>query len=96
MAAPIKKLGNLHELLTDIMITECNMYAEEGIPMPSSDKAAIAKFLKDNNVTADPTDQSDLEALKNALLGKREEQRTRLAEKVEAAGCDVAALYGVH
>ena len=96
MAAPISKLGTLHEKLTDIMLEECTMYSAEGIPMPSSDKAAIAKFLKDNNVTADPADQADLEALRDRLLGKQELKRTALAAKLESSGCNIADLYDVH
>lgn len=97
MAAPISKLSKLHELLTDIMLEELDMYRSEAMPVPSSDKAAIAKFLKDNNVTADPADRADLDALKDALLGKQEAKRTKLAAKLqEQDACTVQALYDMH
>lgn len=97
MAAPQSKLGKLHELLTDIMLEELEMYRTEAIPVPSSDKAAIAKFLKDNNITADPTDKADLDALKDMLLGKQKVQRTNLAERLaKEDSCAVEELYRTH
>lgn len=97
MAAPVAKLGKLHELLTDIMLEELRMYQDESIPVPSSDKAAIAKFLKDNNITADPTDKAELDALKDLLLGRQEQKRTSLAAKLEATDAQaVQSLYEMH
>jgi len=52
MAAKSAKLEALHELLAQIMIDELEWYASQDppIPVPAADKAAVAKFLKDNAV----------------------------------------------
>ena len=56
MAANTNAMGELHELLAQIMIDELRWYTQQDppIPVPAADKAAISKFLKDNNITCDP------------------------------------------
>lgn len=95
MAAGTDKLGELHALLADIMITELTWYREQDppIPVPASDKAAVAKFLKDNNVTSDPVDDDAIQALRKEFL---EQSKTRISEATQAAGLaqeDLEALY---
>lgn len=95
MAAGTDKLGELHALLADIMITELKWYHEQDppIPVPASDKAAVSKFLKDNNVTSDPVDDDAIQALRAEFL---EQSKTRISEASEAAGLakeDLEAMY---
>lgn len=96
MAASNTILGELHEALAQIMLDELRWYREQDppIPLPAADKAAIAKFLKDNAITCDPAEKGDLEELRAQLHGKREANVTRLRTKLELAKGDVAALYG--
>lgn len=98
MAASLDLMGRLHEMLAEAMLEELKFAKEEGMPIPASDKAAIAKFLKDNNVTADPAAAADLEALQAALLEKREDTRdTRLKEKLTNLSPEaIETLYGAH
>lgn len=98
MAASLDLMGRLHEMLAEAMLEELKFAKEEGMPIPASDKAAIAKFLKDNNVTADPAAAADLEALQAALLEKREDTRdTRLKEKLTSLSPEaIETLYGAH
>lgn len=96
MTAPKTVLGELHEALAQLMLNELRWYMEQDppIPLPAADKAAIAKFLKDNAITCDPAASDDLEELRRQLAGKREGNVTRLRTKLELAKGDVAALYG--
>lgn len=94
MTAKRSALADLHTALADLMLHELEFYRQEGIPMPAADKAAIAKFLKDNAITCDPAASDDLEELRRQLEGKREGNVTRLRTKLELAKGDVAALYG--
>jgi hypothetical protein len=94
MTAKRSALAGLHTALADLMLHELEFYRQEGIPMPAADKAAIAKFLKDNAITCDPAASDDLEELRRQLEGKREGNVTRLRTKLELAKGDVAALYG--
>lgn len=95
MAAGADKLGELHLLLAEIMIDELQWYKSQDppIPVPASDKAAVAKFLKDNNVTSDPVDDDAIQALRKEFL---EQSKTRISKASESAGLaqeDLEAMY---
>lgn len=96
MAAKQGILGELHEALAQLMLQELQWYMEQDppIPLPAADKAAIAKFLKDNSITCDPADNDQLEQLRKELEGKREANVTRMQSKLKLVGADVEALYG--
>lgn len=96
MAATNSVLGELHEALAQLMLNELRWYMEQDppIPLPAADKAAIAKFLKDNSITCDPADNDQLEELRKQLEGKREANVTRLKDKLRLVDADVEALYG--
>lgn len=96
MAAKQGALGELHEALAQLMLNELRWYMEQDppIPLPAADKAAIAKFLKDNSITCDPADNDQLDELRKQLEGKREAHVTRMKDKLKLVGADVEALYG--
>ena len=96
MAAKQDILGELHEALAQLMLNELRWYMDQDppIPLPAADKAAIAKFLKDNSITCDPADSSQLEELRTQLEGKREANKTRLQAKLTLVTEDIEALYG--
>lgn len=66
MAAPVAKLGLLHELFTEFQIalltrTDTDEEGNEFKIFPSAaEMAVIRAFLKDNNVQADPDASNDL------------------------------------
>jgi len=95
MAANQDKLGELHALLAEIMIGELRWYKEQDppIPVPASDKAAVAKFLKDNNVTCDPVDDDAIAELREEFLRESEKRRSKAAEAAGLAADDIEALY---
>lgn len=94
-----QKLQRLHELMAELMLEELEAYREmnaagEFLPVPAADKSAIIKFLKDNGVTVDPTDQADLEKLREALNPGKASKATPLQERVAKLSMDdMAALY---
>lgn len=95
MAASIDVLRELHAELAQDMLNELRWYRENEIPIPAADKAAIAKFLKDNSITCDPADTSDLQALRDQLAeGRKRQMRSTAA--IEAAEDDLREQYGVH
>jgi len=51
MAAKESAMHLLHEMLAQTFLDDMVACKEAGIPMSSADKSAIAKFLKDSNVT---------------------------------------------
>lgn len=95
MAAGADKLGELHLLLAEIMIDELQWYREQDppIPVPASDKAAVAKFLKDNSVTSDPVDDDAIQELRKEFLEQSKGRISRAAENAGLAQDDLEALY---
>lgn len=74
MAANKKELGSLHSKFTKFLADELQMYIEEGIPMAAADKTVIMTFLKNNNITAESTDE-DLQRVREQFAGIKEENR---------------------
>lgn len=76
MAANKKELGSLHSKFTKFLADELEMYIEEGIPMAAADKTVIMTFLKNNNITAESTDE-DLQRVREQFEGLKEENRDK-------------------
>lgn len=90
----LEVLQKLHGLLAKAMLNEVQEAIQDGIPVPAADKGAIAKFLKDNGVTADPSANADLDALRAALTNAENPRATKLQGKLEEIDAEaVAALY---
>lgn len=95
MAAKPSVMQALHEALADQLLFELNWYREQEIPVPAADKAAIAKFLKDNSITCDPADADDIEALR-AAFQQQSQARMQAAKALELSEDDLREQYGVH
>lgn len=93
MAAKQSALGELHEFLAEQMLLELKWYRDNEIPVPAADKAAVAKFLKDNMITCDPADSGDLEKLRNEFAEARKARQDRALAAVELSSSDIKALY---
>lgn len=76
MAANKKELGSLHSKFTKFLADELEMYIEEGIPMAAADKTVIMTFLKNNNITAESTDE-DLQRIRKQFADIKEENRDK-------------------
>lgn len=76
MAANKKELGSLHSKFTKFLANELEMYIEEGIPMAAADKTVIMTFLKNNNITAESTDE-DLQRVREQFSSIKEENRDK-------------------
>lgn len=96
MAAKLSKVSTLHDLLTELFIEDIQLCRTEGIPMSAADKAVIVKFLKDNNVTAEPDEERVQELrdeFKDDLEARREAKRKHILLK--AAGAETDPLAGI-
>lgn len=94
--ASLELMAELHSMLTETFIDDLRWYKEQGIPVPAAEKAATAKFLKDNAITCDPADAADIEALRQELQATLKEKRSKALAKVLTGNTseDLAALYG--
>lgn len=75
MAATSDRLGSLHERFTKywehrLEVADLSMEDENWQPFTSADAAVLRAFLKDNNITAEPGGDKELEALGQKLRGE--------------------------
>lgn len=94
MAAKQSALSQLHEALAEMFLEDIRICKEEGIPMSSSDKGVIVKFLKDNNITAD-IDNKDMQKLQDEFKDELAERRREKAQALLDASADSDELAGV-
>lgn len=95
-AATKSRLSELHKRFTEALIAELKQAQDEEIPLPAADKSVIAKFLKDNDITADAdsTEQQELrDAFQDELAAKREARAKEIMQKVmDEPGDDLAGI----
>ena len=72
-------------MLTEALIEEVRQSKEDGVPLPAADKSVIAKFLKDNDITAD-ADSEEMQDLRDEfddeLAARREARKQEILNKV--------------
>lgn len=90
-AATKSRLSELHKMFTEALIEElrtCRDEDGEFIPLPAADKSVIAKFLKDNDITAD-ADSTEMQELRDEFEDELAAKRKARAEELLAkAGAD--------
>ncbi|QHJ82371.1 MAG: hypothetical protein [Bacteriophage sp.] len=87
-AATKSRLSELHRMFTEALISELKQAGEEEIPLPAADKSVIAKFLKDNEITAD-ADSTEMQDLRDEFEDELAQKRqARAAELLAKAGAD--------
>lgn len=77
------RLAALHAMFTEALIDEIEDAKKEGIPLPAADKSVIAKFLKDNDITADADDES-MNQLKDEFEDELDKKRKERAAAIMA------------
>lgn len=87
--ASLEKLHKLHGMLADSFASRLEQDIKDNIPTDAATLGAISKFLKDNEVTADPADDSDLADLKNKFKEAQDNRRNRGANVVALAAKDL-------
>lgn len=84
-AASEDRMSIIHGLLADDMIELLENRKDK--PLSASDRQAISKFLKDNDVTMQPNEDNKLGKIQQQLLAREEAKRTRALtdSEIEAA-----------
>lgn len=87
-AAKRSRLSELHRMLTEALIEEVRQSKEDGVPLPAADKSVIAKFLKDNDITAD-ADSGEMQDLRDEfddeLSARREARKKEILNKISGS-----------
>lgn len=92
------RLAELHSMFTEALIAEIEEAKVEGIPLPAADKSVIAKFLKDNEITADADDERMQELgdeFEDELAKKRQERAAAIMAKVRGTAEGQDSLQGI-
>ena len=93
-AASLADLQDLHSLIARSLNQRISQDMEEGLPTDAATLGAAIKFLKDNNVSADPADADDLSALRDKLKQQAEQRRAGRSNVVQLATQDLKVMEG--
>lgn len=93
-AATLSELQELHSLIAQSLNKRIAQDMEDDLPTDAATLGAAIKFLKDNNVSADPADADDLNALRDKLREQAEKRRAGRGKVVSLAGEDLDVMQG--
>ena len=93
-AASLADLQELHSLIARSLNQRITQDMEDGLPTDAATLGAAIKFLKDNNVSADPADADDLSALRDKLKQQAEQRRAGRSNVVQLATRDLKVMEG--
>lgn len=93
-AASLADLQDLHSLIARSLNQRISQDMEDGLPTDAATLGAAIKFLKDNNVSADPADADDLSALRDKLKQQAEQRRAGRSKVVQLATQDLKVMEG--
>ncbi len=93
-AASLADLQELHALIARSLNQRITQDMEDGLPTDAATIGAAIKFLKDNNVSADPADADDLSALRDKLKQQAEQRRAGRSNVVQLATQDLKVMEG--
>ena len=93
-ATSVGELNELHTLIAKSLKQRIEQDIEDNIPTDAATLGAAIKFLKDNNVTADPADADDLSQLRDKLKEQSAQRRRKVGNVVALATADLEQLTG--
>lgn len=86
MAASQGALGELHQMLAEVLLEDLKQSKAEGIPLPAANLGVIRQFLKDNEITA-TVDADDMRRLRDEfqadLTDKRNARKATLNQALD-------------
>lgn len=92
--ATLGELQDLHRLIAQSLNQRITQDMEDNLPTDAATLGAAIKFLKDNNVSADPADADDLSALRDKLREQADSRREKRNNVMALVKSDVQALEG--
>lgn len=93
-ASTVGELNELHALIAKSLTQRITQDIDDNIPTDAATLGAAIKFLKDNNVTADPADSDDLAELRNKLKEQAASRRKSVGNVVALASADLKEMQG--
>lgn len=93
-SASLAELEELHRLIARSLTARIQQDMDDLLPTDAATLGAAIKFLKDNNVSADPADADDLSALRDKLREQADMRRERRDNVVQLATADLKVMEG--
>jgi len=93
-AASLGDLQELHALIARSLNKRIKQDMEDELPTDAATLGAAIKFLKDNNVSADPADSDDLSELRENLRKQAEQRRAGRSNVLQLAQNDLKVMEG--
>lgn len=93
-ASTVGELNELHALIAKSLKQRIEQDIDDNIPTDAATLGAAIKFLKDNNVTADPADADDLSELREKLKEQASKRRKSVGNVVALASADLQEMTG--
>ena len=93
-AATLSELQDLHRLVAQSLSERIEQDMLDKLPTDAATLGAAIKFLKDNNVSADPADADDLTALRTKLQEQQAQRRASRSNVVKLANADMQVMEG--
>jgi len=87
-------LNDLHATVAKALSTRIKQDIEDNLPTDAATLGAAIKFLKDNNISADPADAENLSGLREQLAEQRRRRQESRSNVIELAGKDLQANGG--
>lgn len=89
MAATLKELQELHRIVAKSLTERIEQDLEDKLPTDAATLGAAIKFLKDNNVSADPADAEDLTSMREKLTELSNKRKQRGSSAIAGAMQDI-------
>jgi hypothetical protein len=91
-ATSLAELQELHKLVAKSLNQRITQDIEDNIPTDAATLGVAIKFLKDNAVTSDISDQDDLGDLRDKLAAQAKARREKASNVVELATRDLQVM----
>lgn len=93
-SASIGDLQELHSLIAQSLNSRIKQDMVDSLPTDAATLGAAIKFLKDNNVSADPADRDDLTELRENLRRQSEARKNKRSNVIDLMSGDLKAAEG--
>lgn len=93
-AASQGDLQELHSLIARSLTERIAQDMEDKLPTDAATLGAAIKFLKDNNISADPADADDLSKLREQLAAQSAARRAARSNVIALADKDRKIMQG--
>jgi len=92
-AASTDALKTLHAKVAEALTSRIEQDMADDVPTDAAPLGAAIKFLKDNNISADPAEASDLTELRKKLQEQADRRKT-VGNVIEGAFSDLKQATG--